>query len=69
MPSPIPHEIATGAQALLAQIDGGVAAVLFGSRAREDWCEQSDWDIAFIDLSLGSVNTMPADAVIDPGVS
>ncbi len=61
MPSHIPHEIATGAQSLLGQINGGVAAVLFGSRAREDWCEQSDWDIAFITSKTGKYTTALGD--------
>ncbi len=48
MPSPIPEELQASAQAVLDRVDGGVAAVLFGSRARDDWREDSDWDIAFI---------------------
>ncbi len=45
----------------MGQIDSGVAAVLFGSRAREDWCEQSDWDIAFITSKSGKYTTALGD--------
>lgn len=43
----IPEDILFSAQTALERIEGR-AAVLFGSRARDDWEENSDWDIAFI---------------------
>ncbi len=53
----IPSEIREGAREALDHLEGGVAAVLFGSRARGAWQRRSDWDIALItardDAELG----------------
>lgn len=46
--SPVPQEIARGAELALSRVSGAKAVVLFGSRARDDWHPESDWDLAVI---------------------
>ena len=53
-PCPVPEALRTAAQAAVRDIPGVEAAVLFGSRARGDWREDSDWDLALVtDGDLG----------------
>ena len=53
-PCPVPEALRTAAQAAVRDIPGVEAAVLFGSRARGDWREDSDWDLALVtDGELG----------------
>jgi len=47
-----PQYVIESAREALEQIDGAKAVVLYGSRARDDWREDSDWDIAII-TSIG----------------
>ncbi len=69
MPSPIPQEIKTGAETALNRLEGGIAAVLFGSRARDDWREESDWDIAFITSQEGKhITTLDDDGPLYPAL-
>ena len=53
-PCPVPKALRAAAQATVRDIPGVEAAVLFGSRARGDWREDSDWDLALVtDGELG----------------
>ena len=47
-PCPVPAALRTAAEGAVRDIPGVEAAVLFGSRARDDWREDSDWDLALV---------------------
>lgn len=53
-PCPVPAALRQAAERAVRDIPGVEAAVLFGSRARGDWREDSDWDLALVtDGELG----------------
>ncbi len=60
-----PRHVIEGAQATLEQIDGALAVVLFGSRARDDWRDDSDWDLAVITTSGEGVKALADDSAFD----
>ncbi len=63
----IPQAIQRSAQQALCSLSGH-AAVLFGSRARDDWTPMSDWDIAFIAPSTAStLDERPFDGLRKAG--